>query len=209
MKNRFGDRGIRGTEIIRKIEGAGSTIAEWCDSCTVVVSVKADIRGWNGEEAQRMILLVWPIQQLRVCSGGLNTLCPCNIVCLRRPNCVVYAIECDRACKRASLCEILVVADNRHDLHVGIRNREDHSISTMIESVVAAIGGGSIVLRGDAYSSHEENEKSRVLHRKDCFGRLEKRGKGTMSGENLEPGNNVRKIPRSTYMPVFVASRQG
>ena len=95
------------------------------------------------------------------------------------------------------------------NLRVGVRNREDHSTSTRIESGVAAIGGGSIVLRGDACSSHEENEKSRVFHRKDCFGRLEKRGEDTTSAENLEPGNNVRKKPRSTYMPRFVASRQG
>jgi hypothetical protein len=48
MKNRFGDCDVRGTEINRKIEGAGSAIADWCDSCTIIVSVKADIRGWNG-----------------------------------------------------------------------------------------------------------------------------------------------------------------
>lgn len=103
----------------------------------------------------------------------------------------------------------MVVADNRHDLRVGVRNREGHSISTRIESGVAAIGGRRIAQRGDACSSHEENEKSRVLHRKDCFGRLEKIGEDTKSGENLDPGNNVRKILPSTYMPLFVASRQG
>lgn len=155
-----------------------------------------------------MILLVWPIQWLRVCSGSLNTLCSCNIECLRRPNCVVYAIECDRACWRAALGEVLVVADNRHDLRVGVRNREYHSINTRIESVVQQLGKEALFC-AEMPAAPMRRTRRVELHRKDCFGRLEKRGKDKTSGENLEPGNNVRKIPRSTYMPLFVASRQG
>jgi hypothetical protein len=109
---------------------------------------------------------------------------------------------------RAALGEVLVVADNRYDLRVGVRNREYHSINTMIESVVQQLGKEALFC-AEMPAAPMGRTRRVELHRKDCFGRLEKRGKDKTSGENLEPGNNVRKIPRSTYMPLFVASRQG
>jgi hypothetical protein len=38
------------------------------------------------------------------------------------------------------LGDVLAVADNRHELRVGVRNREDHSIRTRIESGVEQLG---------------------------------------------------------------------
>jgi hypothetical protein len=83
----------------------------------------------------------------------LDNVYTCNIIYFRSSDSVVRAIEGDRARWEATPCEVLIVADNRHDLRIHVGNGEDHFISAKIESIIAAAGYGAIILSHDACRS--------------------------------------------------------
>jgi hypothetical protein len=76
-------------------------------------------------------------------------------------------------------------------LLICVGNREDHSIGSRIQSIIASIGAGSIVLSCDAGYA-DEGKKSRRIHHAECFQRLGKDGEETKNEGGLQSADDYK-----------------
>lgn len=72
-----------------------------------------------------MHLVEWPIRWLRILGDGLDYVKAANVIRPSSSDGVVGAVQRDGAVRAAAPGEVLVVADDRHHLLIGIGNSVD------------------------------------------------------------------------------------
>ena len=199
MKGLRSYRRIRSAEIDGEVEGTGSTVADGSHGRPIEVAIKANVRRRNRNRCEDVYLDVRPVRWLRILGDGLDYVCAGNVI---RPSCadgVVCSVQGHGARRATAPGEVLVVADDRHHLLIGVGNGVDDRVCTGVVSVVAAIRGAGIVLGLGTGGQEESGGNECGLHGGFCRGaetRSSDRDCGKDSGQinMLERTAGVRSI---------------